>query len=199
MAFVVAPAGALEIEMITPDPGSGLVAFDSDITSPEEGYFEVSITKRFNEYEPDPGHLYPVILEFSWPHTEDVDYILITNELITNLTGNDWADFEFFLVNFPDTPSYAAASFYPHAGTTSDVFGDPTELLADMIAFDGGIVSGASGQLNVYNIGIDIDTGALPQEGTRVFWLKQQPTPEPGTLALLGMAALAFARRPKRA
>lgn len=153
---------------------------------------------------PDQFGLFPSIpITFTQIAPGAVPNIGILDEIITNSTGVDWTDFHMVLVDGGD------AAFDPIATLNSG--GDPpigwTIAPFTQAAFSDG------------NMRLDISGGVVPNgtqwfpgdgasDGTlfiatvphaaepfTVFTLKETPTPEPGTLVALGLAALAVRRR----
>ena len=195
------PASAVTITQTTPAVDSNWV----DViwsSSQVGGHIEVDLQKAFNT----PGMMgSPVVLEFELDEGDLGREIWIVHdggggndvgEEVLNNTGVIWWDYHLYLVNIPDIPSwpFADAEFVTDANlVTSDAFGDPDQLTADRIDFSGGPVPDGNA---VHFTGIRITHNGT--EGD-IFYLKQIPTPEPGTLLLLAAGAVAvIGRRARR-
>ncbi len=133
-----------------------------------------------------------------------VGTIQITSEAISNETGWDWTDYHWEIVGdnaaFNRTASENSGfSFEPFtnsvwgpspAGWSSD-HSISLDLDGDTVQ-DGETFFPGSWQGKLY---IDVD---LSGEEPVNFLLKQYPTPEPGTMALLGAGLLVLLARPRR-
>lgn len=200
-AFAI-PASAVTITQITPAVDSNWV--DVIWSSSEvDGHIEVDLQKAFNT----PGMMgNPVILEFELDEADIGREIWIVHdggdgndvgEEVLNNTGVTWWDYHLYLVNIPDVPSwpFADAGFVTDTNVTiitSDAFGAPDQVTADRIDFSGGPVGDGN---TVHFSGIRITHNG--SEGD-IFYLKQIPTPEPGTLLLLAAGALAVVRKRRK-
>lgn len=163
----------------------------------------IQISKDFKD-PPGPGGVFPpVLIDFQQVDTDanTKPNIIIADETVTNLTGVDWSDFHWAVLDngqaWFDVPASAGFDTSPFGNQMFDdpdnVFGDPDK--ATDLWVDGGIVPNnssffpgiAGGQLAM---GID-----LSSTNPVSFTLKEFPTPEPTTALLLGVLAAFGLRR----
>ena len=194
------PASAVTITQLTPAVDSNWVdvAWSSAAVG---GHIEVDLQKAFNVPEMMGNS---VLLQFTLDEGDIGKEIWIVHdggdgndvgEAVLNNTGVTWWDYHLYLVNVPAFPSspFADAKFVTDADlVTSDAFGDPDLLTVERIDFSGGPVLDGNG---VHFTGIRITHNG--SEGD-IFYLKQIPTPEPGTLLLLATGTLAVVRKRRK-
>ena len=215
------PAGAGIIPLVF-DPGGGDPIVDSgwqaivpdatvtgiviDAITPGSDV-RIQINKNFL-FPPDVGGVFPaiqIIFSQTLPDAQTVPQIIIEDESITNLTGVTWADFHWALLDGGDVWFDIAAStpfdttpFVNQMFADNFGFGDPNK--ATDLWVDGGTllpfgsffpgITGANGSLVM-----EFDLSSTNTD----FALKEFPTPEPTTLALLAFGSLGLvARRRKR-
>lgn len=157
---------------------------------------------------PNGQGLYPTIpIVFRQVGASSIMHIVIDDEIITNQTGTTWTDFHMDLLdsgNAAFNPAMTLAS-NPNSGSpigfsiapfTQAAF-TPDNLHLDISG--GQLLNGQSwfpgDGASDGELWIDVVSNWNGQFGT-VFTLKETPTPTPGALALLGLAA--FAGRSRR-
>lgn len=183
-----------------------LVSFVVDeVTS---SYIAIQISKDFTQPPGIGGVFPPLLIDFQQvnPDATTVTQIVINDETVTNLTGTPWTDFHWAVLDNGDAWfDIAASSSFTVLPFTNRVFSDPSNTFADpnkasdLDAFGGGIVphggsffpGGAPGD-GVLVMGVD-----LTRPDPMSFTLKEFPTPEPGSLALMSAGALMLLRRRK--
>jgi MYXO-CTERM domain-containing protein len=151
------------------------------------------------------GGIFPAIdIVFTQINAVAVHNIVIDDEIIHNSTGTPWSDFHMDLLGNPnvvyDTASTSTSGGPPPIGFSIAPFtvaafasGNTVLNMSGGVVPSGGLWfpgGGASdGQLwmhlNALNVG-------------QTYTLREQPTPAPGALALLGMAGLLGAGRRRR-
>ena len=205
VAALAAPAGATVITQVEPAYSEA----NANWTISYAGTGPVTVGLRVAYL--DPAMLgSPVILQFTLDGNDllggvsrgiqlvNYDNLDDPNVTIRNSTGVAWTDFHILLVNLDPYPflPHADANFVNPGGVFSNVFGSPASVTytATSIALDfaGGTVP-SGGAVTFSNIMIS-DNGA---DGG-IFYLKLIPTPEPGTLAVLGLGGVALAFRRRR-
>lgn len=172
-------------------------SFVVDPPPPNAIAFEIS--KDFTQ-GPGVGGVFPsILIQFTQIDTDanTVSRMVITQEAITNLTGSAWTDFHWEVLDMgqvwfnPTLTNFNTAPF--NNQFFSDYLDSPTNLKPTGFNVDGGVVPDSgftwfpSGDLV-----IDID---LSSPGPVTFNLKEFPTPEPSSIALLAMGAIAVLRR----
>ncbi len=168
-----------------------------------DSYVRIEISKSFVE-APEGGVFDPITIIFQQvlPDDQTVSIIQITDESITNNTGVDWTEYHWQLLD-------QAAAFDIAATEDSDFSIDPftnmswvaatgwSELYASALDVDGGVVAAGesffpgldSGRLYI-NVNLALEDSN--------FGFAQNPTPEPTTMALMGLGALAVIRRKRK-
>lgn len=170
-----------------------------------DSYVRIEIAKTFFQ-GPEGGQFPANLIEF-YQRAGDVDplpVIQITSEAVTNDTGWDWTDYHWEIIGDDaafDRTSTETSGFSIDPFTRSLWGAAPAGWSSDHSAsldVDGGVVHDGetffpgSVQGRLY---IDVDvTGSEPVS----FVLKQYPTPEPGTMAVLAGGAFILLMRPRR-
>jgi len=203
-AAVVPLGGGWQAEW---DPG--LDPFVDIVPNPNNPIGDAVFIQKSAEFtQPPVGGIFPSIpIVFRQVDANAVHNIVIDDEIITNNTGVDWTDFHLTILNGPD------AAFDPVATMNS---GGPPPIgwyiapftqaafTPDNMRLDirGGTVPASPAPGSVWFPGNGPANGQLwinvnpqPQAPFTVFTLKEQPTPEPATLALLAMGAVIGLRR----
>jgi hypothetical protein len=154
---------------------------------------------------PNQFGLFPTIpIVFRQIAANAVSKIIIEDEIITNSTGTDWTDFHMDILNMGDAWFAHPPGFF---FTTSPF--DNQSFSPDSMSFNvDGFGLGPGGSNAVVPSGstwfpgdgvtdgeLVIQTNPHAQAPFEVFTLKETPTPEPATLALLAIGALAATRR----
>jgi hypothetical protein len=145
---------------------------------------------------PENGVFPAIPIVFRQISPDAVANIVIDDEILVNNTAHDWTDFHMDLVDHGDAtfdPATAAGwSIAPFTQWSVTPNGQRLDL-ADGVVADGDVwfPGMASGQLW---INVNLTPGL-----SKIFTLKEQPTPEPATMSLLalGGAVLLFRRRRK--
>jgi len=139
-----------------------------------------------------------------------VPNIRINDESLSNQTGADWLDFHWVLfqhghasfnqgvtiytddpgVNFPPAGVFDVYPFTQYVWDNAAVDIQKLSLSGGLIPDNG---SWFPGLLSSGYLEINVDIDAAPEEFS--FSLKELPTPEPATLSLLAIGALALLRR----
>jgi hypothetical protein len=200
------------VDLRTEDEDSGWSAILADdvysgvvVDAITDSYVRIEIAKTFFQ-GPEGGQFPANLIEFRQT-ADDIDplpVIQITSEAITNDTGWDWTDYHWEIIGddaaFDRTATEnsgfsidpftrglwgaAPAGWSPDHSASLDVDGGTVR--------DGETFFPGSGQGRLY---IDVDvTGQQPVS----FVLRQYPTPEPGTMAVLAGGALILLVRPRR-
>lgn len=176
----------------------------SDCSQLANGRVFIEKSAQFTQ-GPNPSGVFPTIaITFTQTAPTNVTRIIIEDEIITNSTGAAWTDFHMDLIDSGDAFFDVAATLgsggpppigfsiapftqagFSNGDTRLDIFGGVVPNGG--IWFPGGGVS--NGELH-------IAVNPHAQAPFTVFTLKETPTPEPASLALLGIgAAVAFRRR----
>lgn len=179
---------------------NGTVGITVDQVTDE--FVSIEISKDFIE-PPVNGEFPPLLIDFVQIDTDanTVPRIIINDETITNLTGEEWTDFHWTLIDgtsvWFNVPMSAAFDTGPFA---TKVFSDPLNLFGDpdkatdLDAFDGVIPAFGSYFPGLAGGELVIDVDLTPVDPVS-FTLVEFPTPEPTSLVLLGLGALALRRR----
>jgi hypothetical protein len=213
--FLAAPAARAAI-ITVPLVGAGgdsgwdatydnsVVDMTVDLVSLQKGFVVIEITKEFGLPPNSFTGLFPTILiDFAQrAQVPAVGTIVIADETIRNRTGGDWTDFHWEVLDEGDAWFDVALSgqfgiqpppqFQQHQWATL-----PQDLTkADALnAFDGLVANGSTYFPGQDDSDLVIRTNP-EAEGLRTFTLKEYPTPEPATLALVGLGlAAVLARR----
>lgn len=168
-------------------------------------FIVVEVAKDFTEPPGVGGVFPPLLIDFQQiaPDENTVPRIIIADETITNQTGVPWTDFHWAVLNdgdawfdVSDSMSFSVSPFTNKTfSDPGNVFGDPDR--ATDLAVDGGIVlpgqsffpGGGPGNGDLV-IATDL-SGGDPLS----FTLKEFPTPEPGSVLLLGLLGVWGLRR----
>lgn len=201
-AGLAASASGEIIELIGPDgtPSGWQAEIFTDnvelvVNSVDGGVMHLEKIATFTEIDEFTGQPKPINITFSQIDSDDntVTQFVIDQETITNMTGQDWVDFESILVDSGD------ATWDPEAMADLDIspFTGSAFLQSNTIfhTFDGTVADGT-----VWTPGaaqgdfvINID---LSDDNPKVFSLKESPSvPAPGALALLGLGGVIAGRR----
>jgi hypothetical protein len=198
---MVSPAGAVPVPL-----GGGWEAEVLNgatasfvVDPPPPGAIAIEISKDFTQ-GPGIGGVFPsILIQFRQIDTDanTVDRIIITQEAITNLTGAAWTDFHWALLDMGQAsfnPNLTNFDTTPFTNQTFANFLDsPTNQKPTEFNVDGGVVPDSgftwfpSGELV-----IDVD---LSNPSMVNFNLKEFPTPEPASIALLALGSVALLRR----
>lgn len=187
-------------------PDNTVTGFVVDAITPGSEV-QIQIEKTFL-FPPDVGGVFPAIQIIFSQRLADaltVPRITIADESITNLTGVPWSDFHWAVLdsgtvsfNIADSTPFDTSPFANQTFADNFGLGDPNK--ATDLWVDGGTVApnsaffpgltGAGGQL-----AIDFDLSTANTD----FVLKEFPTPEPATIALLALGAVGLIGRRRRA
>lgn len=218
--LLAAPVGAAVIPLVF-DPGNGDPIIDSgweaivpdatvsgiviDAITPGANV-RIQINKNFL-FPPDVGGVFPaiqIIFSQTLPDAQTVPQIIIEDESVTNLTGVAWTDFHWALLDGGsvwfdiaastpfDTTPFANQMFADNFG-----LGDPnkaTDLWVDggTVPVNGSFFPGIAGTNGSLVMEFDLSSDNTD------FSLKEFPTPEPTTLALLAFGSLGLVARRRR-
>jgi len=158
-----------------------------DAVSTVEDYVVIEIIKTFRDFT-------PIVIDFQ-ARANAVGTIRISDETIVNLTGVDWTDYHWEIVDVQG----GTATFADPGDFSVAPFETKNLTLSTLDAFGGGTVPGngavfAPG-LNSGPLDIVTDpAGAGPVS----FKLVQYPTPEPATMTVLALGGLIALRRRRR-
>ncbi len=170
----------------------------------------IQIDKDFL-FAPDVNGNFPainIIFEQTLPDAQTVNHIIIEDESVTNQTGVAWTDFHWALpqaggsgnawFNKALSTPFNTAPFNNQSWADNYGFGDPNKqtdfnvdggVVLPNTSFFPGLING-NGQLNM-----EVDLTSADTD----FVLKEFPTPEPATLALLAIGAMSLIRRRRAA
>ncbi len=168
-----------------------------------DSFVRIEISKSFVE-APEGGVFDPITIIFQQilPDDQTVSIIQITDESITNNTGVDWTDYHWLLgdqaaaFNINDTES-SNFSINPFTNMTWVAAAGWGTSYASALNVDGGLV--AAGE--TYTPGLDsgrlyINVNLALENSD--FSFAQNPTPEPASMLLMGLGAVAVIRRKRR-
>ncbi len=199
--LIVAPASAGVVDIGGGWEASWAPALDGlvDITSFGVSGNAVIIEKSAEFTEPPVAGVFaPIAITFTQTSAPAVPFIVIDDEIITNSTGADWTDFHMELLGATFDPALTGGGTGPIGWTvdpfTQAAFAGGNQLLDIW----GGVVPNGSQWFpgdGVSNGHLYISAGPNSGPPFSSFVLVETPTPEPGTLALLGLAVLPLVRR----
>lgn len=155
----------------------------------------VYITKVAEFTQGPVNGLFPsIIIMFRQVSVNAVENIIVSEEFVTNSTGRDWSDFHILVTGGNDVAfNEANSSDFSVDPFTVATFSDSRHL-----DISGGIVAdGETWEPGTAGVGDDlwIQATLRETEPLTTFFLKERPTPEPATLALLGLGASVALRR----
>lgn len=197
-ADVVPLGGGWQADVVDPANVSIVV----DLVAPD--FMTIQISKDFVE-PPGVGGVFPAqLIDFQQidDDANTVPRIVIVDESITNLTGVDWTDYHWAVLDGTDawfdvplSQDFAVDPFaYKEFSDPWDVFVDPDKA-TDLLADEGVVPNNSSffpgGGPGDGELVIDVD---LSEVDPVSFTFKQFPTPEPGTLLLLALGGLLVTR-----
>lgn len=165
-------------------------------------YVTIQISKDFTEGSVDG--VFPALLIDFIQIADDantVPRIIINDETITNLTGEDWTDFHWEVLNHGDAwfnvPESMAFDTTPFPtkvfSDPFNIFGDPDKASA-LDVYDGLVPNFGSFFPGLAGGDLVIDVDLSPDYPVS-FTLKEYPTPEPASMLLFGLGALVLRRR----
>jgi hypothetical protein len=171
------------------DESLGSVILDNELDPLGDGQAVVQLSKTFNDpFDPQSGEFPAIFISFQQVvPTQAVDRIVINDEVITNNTGSAWGGFEWVILDAHDSWFNEAES----AGFSVDPFTQKEFLEPNgsqvFMAYGGTVpdsgqtfTPGTTGNL-VMEMAVK-DSGPLT-----MFTLKEIPTPEPASLALMAL------------
>lgn len=185
------------------DPYVSITVEDVDIF--ETGAVYIKKTAEFTQ-GPVNGVFPSILIQFRQVSVDALSNIVISEEEITNSTGRDWTDFHMFVTGGNDVEfnvaQTAASGGGGPIGFSVDPFTGATFADANrrLNLDDGTVPAGGVFEPGTAGFGDDLWIRATVRETSPLttFFLKERPTPEPATAALLsGGAALLLLRRRK--
>lgn len=186
-------------------PDSQMVSLVVDAVTANAVFIE-----KFVDFEspPGPGGVFPAVnITFTQnrPDSQTVPAIVINDEALTNLTGSPWGGFDWLVIDglggneaWFNVPNSSDFMTNPFATQTFGGFVGGDTNRATTFSTTGGVVPHLGAFFPGKGPGelwMDID---LSQASITSFVLKELPTPEPGTVALLLVGAGLLARRRAR-
>lgn len=181
-------------------PPNNSIGITVDQVTPD--FVKIQISKDF--LDPPVGGLFPPrVIDFiqNKPDGETVPRLIILDETISNMTGADWDDYHWEVLDSGDAwMNVPLSATFDTTPLVNKVFSDPFNVFgnpdrATHLDADGGVIphmgtyfpGQAAGELV-----IDVDlTPGVPVS----FTFKQYPTPEPTSMLLLACGALVLRRR----
>jgi hypothetical protein len=205
---VSAPAGAATITL---GSSNWTASWDSSLN----GYVDIVVDaydgtnlliQKSAEFLQGPNvfGLYPTIpITFQQIGPSTLQSIVIEDEAITNSTGTDWTDFHFDLLDSGDATFRTAGFWFTTSPFDHQVF-NASHTRLDVDGF--GLGPGGSNAMvldgeqwfpgdGASNGELIMDVVGHASAPYTVFTLKETPTPEPATLALVALGAAAIGRR----
>jgi len=167
-----------------------------DAVSLEDDYLLIQISKDF-VYPPNPitGRFPAIMVDFvqRLDDAATVSSIRIADESITNLTGAVWTDFHWAVMNHGnawfDVPASGDFGIQPAPHFQTQIWSlvdGTTDRATGLTLVDGLVTKGSSYYPGVDDSDLVIHVD-LSDPNPMSFTLKEYPTPEPGTMALLGI------------
>jgi hypothetical protein len=212
LAAVPAARGApITVALAGPGGDSGWnVTYDGaavdvtvDLVRLSSGFVVLEVAKDFTRPpDPETGAYPPLDLVFAQRlgDAATAARIIIADESVTNLTGLDWTDFHWEVLGedaWLDVPASGRFGVQPppHFQAQAWAFLDGDADRASALAVFDGLVAPRTSYFpgtDDSDLTIRADLSGSDPAG---FTLREYPTPEPATLALVGLGALAMAAR----
>jgi hypothetical protein len=183
------------------DPFVSITVEDVDIF--DTGAVYIKKTAEFTQ-GPVNGIFPSILIQFRQISPSAVSNIVISEESVTNSTGRDWTDFHMFVTGGNDVvfdvEQTASSGGGGPIGFSVNPFTGATFAEANrrLNLDDGTVPAGGVFEPGTAGIGDDLWIRATVRETSPLttFFLKERPTPEPATAALLSVgAALVLMRR----
>jgi hypothetical protein len=174
-------------------PNAGQVGVVVDAVTAD--YIAIEISKDFTEGPDDFGNFPAIYMNFMQvaPNDQTVPKIVILDESVTNQTGTTWTDYHMDLIQFPAMHAYI--NMIESQGFSMAPFATKTTVPWGLSAEGGaGVANNTSFFPGAGNGELVIDINLTNKNGVK-FMLKEYPTPEPATLALLTLGGLVAIRR----